>query len=334
MKILFMGTPDFALESLKALYEANYDIVAIVTNVDKPKGRGMKLQYSPVKEFAIEKNIRLFQPEKVRGNEEFENEIKQLGVDLACVVAYGKILPQSFLDIPKYGCINVHGSLLPKYRGAAPIQRAVLNGDTTTGITTMFMDAGMDTGDMILSQEVSIFPDETTGELWGEMAKLGGELLVKTIELIESKKDLIDSDISKIKEIVGAQKQGEAFSLAPMLNKEEAIIDWNKDTTNKIHNLVRGLNPLMGAITHNSGKIIKIWKTHKLSYDEINELNININNDYGPGQVIYSNQKKGLIVKTIDGCISIIEIQPENSKRLLYSDFINGNHVAPGYFFE
>ena len=141
-----MGTPDFACESLKAIYEANYDIVGVVTNPDKPKGRGMKLQSSPVKEFALEKNIKIFQPIKIRNNEEFENEIKQLKPDIVCVVAYGKILPQSFLDIPKYGCINVHGSLLPKYRGAAPIQRAVLNGDKETGITTMFMDAGMDTG--------------------------------------------------------------------------------------------------------------------------------------------------------------------------------------------
>lgn len=327
MKILFMGTPDFALESLKAIYESNYEIVGVVTNVDKPKGRGMKMQYSPVKEYALEKGITIFQPEKIRNNIEFENEIKQLNIDLVCVVAYGKILPQSFLDIPKYGCINVHGSLLPQYRGAAPIQRAVINGETMTGITTMFMDAGMDTGDIILTQEVAIGTDETTGELWDEMAQIGGELLIKTIQLIESKvSDDVDSE--SIKTLVGAQKQGDNFTLAPMLSKDEAIIDWKSYPTQKIHNLVRGLNPIMGAITHNSNKVIKIWKT-QIVYD----FNENFDN-YLPGQVVLSSAKRGLFVKTIDGIISILEVQPENSKKISYIDFINGNHVSEGYFFE
>lgn len=327
MKILFMGTPDFAMESLKALYEADFEIVGVVTNVDKPKGRGMKLQYSPVKEFAIEKNMTVYQPEKIRNNVDFEEEIKKLNIDIVCVVAYGKILPQSFLDIPKYGCINVHGSLLPKYRGAAPIQRAVLNGETETGITTMFMDAGMDTGDIILSKSISIGPDETTGELWNKMAKIGGEMLVETLNLIESEIDE-DVDSDKIKELVNAKKQGTDFSLAPMLSKEEAIINWKEDSTSKIHNLVRGLNPIMGAITHNSGKIIKIWKT---------QIVTDIDNNYcdcKPGQVVLSNPKKGLFVKTKDGIISILEIQAENSKRVPYVDFINGNHISEGYFFE
>ncbi len=327
MKILFMGTPDFAMESLKALYEADFEIVGVVTNVDKPKGRGMKLQYSPVKEFAIENNMTVYQPEKIRNNVDFEEEIKKLNIDIVCVVAYGKILPQSFLDIPKYGCINVHGSLLPKYRGAAPIQRAVLNGETETGITTMFMDAGMDTGDIILSKSISIGPDETTGELWNKMAKIGGEMLVETLKLIESEIDE-DVDSDKIKELVHAKKQGSDFSLAPMLSKEEAIINWKEDSTSKIHNLVRGLNPIMGAITHNSGKIIKIWKT---------QIVTDIDNDYydcKPGQVVLSNPKKGLFVKTKDGIISILEIQAENSKRVSYVDFINGNHISEGYFFE
>ena len=176
MRILFMGTPDFALESLKALYEANYDIVGVVTNVDKPKGRGMKLIASPVKEYAIEKNLKIFQPQKVKNNLEFIEEIKKLNPDLICVVAYGKILPQEILDIPKDGCVNVHGSLLPQYRGAAPIQWAILNGDTETGVTTMFMNAGMDTGDMILKEEVQIGEDETTGELWDRLKVIGAKL--------------------------------------------------------------------------------------------------------------------------------------------------------------
>ena len=175
MRILFMGTPDFALKSLKALYEAKYDIIGVVTNIDKPKGRGMKLVASPVKEYALEKGLPIYHPQKVRNNVEFLEEIKKLNPDLICVVAYGKILPQELLDIPKYGCINVHGSLLPNYRGAAPIQWAVLNGDKTTGITTMFMNAGMDTGDMLLKQEVEIGEDETTGELWERLSNIGAD---------------------------------------------------------------------------------------------------------------------------------------------------------------
>ena len=175
LNIVFMGTPDFARESLKAIYEAGHNILAVVTNPDKPKGRGMKLIPSPVKEFAIEKNLKIYQPLKVRNNEDFIGEIKSLNPDVICVVAYGKILPKELLDIPKMGCINVHGSLLPKYRGAAPIQWSVLNGDKETGITTMYMDVGMDTGDMILKEKVKIGEDETTGELWDKLSKVGAK---------------------------------------------------------------------------------------------------------------------------------------------------------------
>ena len=182
MKILFMGTPDFAKESLQALVESKYEICGVVTNPDKPKGRGMKFIASPVKEYALEKNLKIFQPAKVSKNEEFLNEVKALNPDLICVVAYGKILPKVLLDIPKLGCINVHGSLLPKYRGAAPIQWAVLNGDKETGITTMYMNEKMDEGDMILQEKTEISPDETTGELWERLSKIGAKLLIKTVE--------------------------------------------------------------------------------------------------------------------------------------------------------
>ena len=167
MNIVFMGTPDFAKESLENLVNAKHKILAVVTNTDKPQGRGMKLVPSPVKQFALEKNIEILQPEKIRKNEEFLNHIKDLKPDVIVVVAYGKILPKELLEIPKYGCINVHGSLLPKYRGAAPIQWSVLNGDRVTGITTMYMDEGMDTGDMILKEEVEIGDNETMNELFG-----------------------------------------------------------------------------------------------------------------------------------------------------------------------
>ena len=185
LNIVFMGTPDFAEESLKAIYEAGHNILAVVTNPDKPKGRGMKLIPSPVKEYALEKNLRIYQPLKVRNNIEFLDEIKNLKPDVICVVAYGKILPKELLDIPRLGCINVHGSLLPQYRGAAPIQWAVLNGDKETGITTMYMDVGMDTGDMVLKEKVEIGENETTGELWDRLSKIGANMLVKTLKQIE-----------------------------------------------------------------------------------------------------------------------------------------------------
>ena len=212
MKVVFMGTPDFAQKSLEALYNARHEILAVVTNIDKPKGRGMKLVESPVKEYAKSKNLTIFQPEKVRKNIEFIEQIKKLKPDVICVVAYGKILPSEILEIPKLGCINVHASLLPKYRGAAPIQWAVLNGDKTTGVTTMYMDVGMDTGDMILKQEVEIGENETTGELWDRLSIIGADLLVKTLKQIE-------------KGTAPRIKQSDDFTMAPMLNKEISKIE-------------------------------------------------------------------------------------------------------------
>ena len=237
LNIVFMGTPDFAKESLKCLYEKKYNIVGVVTNQDKPKGRGMKMMFSPVKEFALEKNLKIYQPTKVRNNTEFIEEMKKLNPDVICVVAYGKILPEELLEIPKYGCINVHGSLLPKYRGAAPIQWAVINGEKVTGVTTMYMDKGMDTGDILLKQEVAIGNDETTGELWDRLSILGGKLLVETLEKIE-------------KSSITRQKQGSDFSLAPILSKEIGKIDWKNKEAVEIKNLVRGLNPIIGAYTY------------------------------------------------------------------------------------
>ena len=215
LNILFMGTPDFAKESLESLYNAGYNIIGIVTNPDKPKGRGMKMIASPVKEFGLERDIPVYQPLRVRNNDSFIDEMKNLNPDVICVVAYGKILPKEILEIPKLGCINVHGSLLPKYRGAAPIQWAVINGEKQTGITTMYMDIGMDTGDMILKEVVDIGEDETTGELWERLSKIGGKLLVNTLKLIESGN-------------APREKQGDDFTIAPMLNKEMAQIDWEK----------------------------------------------------------------------------------------------------------
>lgn len=327
MKILFMGTPDFAQESLKALYEANYNIIGAVTNIDKPKGRGMKLIYSPVKEYALEKNIKIYQPLKIRNNPEFIEEIKNLNPDLICVVAYGKILPQELLDIPKYGCINVHGSLLPEYRGAAPIQWAVLNGDKKTGITTMYMNAGMDTGDMILKQEVEIGDDETTGELWQRLSKIGAELLIKTIKQIENGTAI-------------RTPQPEQGSTAPMLDKEMAKIDWQNKTAQEIKNLVRGLNPIMGAYSYLNNKKIKFWKVQVLTEEKLIENFTELQEYKGhlksvePGTVLFSDDKKGLFIKANEGIIQVLEIQGENSKKMPINDFLRGNKIDVGAILE
>ena len=318
MKVLFMGTPDFAEESLKSLVEANYDVIGVVTNPNKTKGKGMKMVASPVKEYAEEKGLKIYQPEKVRKNVEFIEEIKNLNPDVICVVAYGKILPKEILEIPRLGCINVHGSLLPEYRGAAPIQWAVLNGDKTTGITTMYMDEGMDTGDMILKQEVEIGEDETTGELWDRLSKIGGELLVKTLREIE-------------KGTATIEKQGDNFTIAPMLSKEMAKIDWNKKTAQEIKNLVRGLNPIMGAYTFLNGKKIKFWKVDLAKEDEIMVENLDF---LGNGVVLLSDSKDGLYIKAKGGIIKVLEIQGENAKRMSIQDYLRGNMIEEFEVFE
>ena len=314
MKIVFMGTPDFAQKSLEELYNSGYDIVGVVTNVDKPKGRGMKMIASPVKEYALEKNLNIYQPEKIKNNEEFVEELKKLQPDVICVVAYGKILPKEILDIPSKGCINLHGSLLPKYRGAAPIQWAVLNGDKVTGVTTMYMDVGMDTGDMILKEEVEIPEDETTGELWEKLSVIGAKLLVKTLKQVEN------GEAPRI-------PQGDAFSVAPMLNKEMSKINWNEKTAREIKNLVRALNPIIGTYSFINGKKIKFWK---VDISELNEEFKKLEN----GTIVISNSKDGLYIKVKDGLIKVLEIQAENSKKMSIYDFLRGNSLEVGEKFE
>ena len=324
LDIVFMGTPDFAKESLEAIYNAGHNIIAVVTNPDRPKGRGMKMIASPVKEFAIEKSIPVLQPEKIR---EIKDTLEQINPDLFCVVAYGKILPQDILDIPKKGSINVHGSLLPQYRGAAPIQWAVLNGDKKTGITTMYMNAGMDTGDMILQEEVQIGEDETTGELWDRLSKIGAKLLVETVAKIE-------------RGTAPRTPQSGEFTMAPMLNKEMARIDWINKNSREIKNLVRGLNPIMGAYTTYNDKKIKIWRAGSIELDEFIEnhpefadYKVSLNNMEG-GAVIYSDIKQGLYVKAKTGIVIIQEVQAENAKRMPVQDFLRGNLIQTGEVFE
>ena len=306
MRILFMGTPDFARESLNALYNEGYEICGVVCPQDRPKGRGMKMMACPVKEFAIEKNLPLFQPEKLK---EIKENIIEMNPDMIVVVSYGKILPKSILELPKFGCINVHPSLLPKYRGSAPIQWAILNGDKTTGTTIMKMDEHMDSGDIIIQKEVAINEDETTGELWNRLSTISSELLLQAV------KEVFDGTAKYI-------KQPENYTLAPILTKDMAKIDWENVTSIQIKNLVRGLNPIMGAYCNFRGKKIKFWKVEVIeSYQNSDEL---------PGTIIMSDSKKGLYVKTKDGAISILEIQGENARKMSINEFLRGNKIEIG----
>lgn len=289
-----MGTPDFARESLDKLYNAGYEICGVVTVPDRPSGRGMKLVSSPVKEYALEKNFKIFQPEKITNNTEFKEEIKALKPDLVCVVSYGVILPKSFLKIPPLGCINVHPSMLPKYRGSAPIQWAILNGDKTTGVTIMYLNEQMDAGDIIMQKEVDIGEDETTGELWDRLSTIGAELLLESVKQIENE---------NVKRIV----QPEEFTLAPMLDKEMSKINWQEKESYQIKNLVRGLNPIMGTYSFLNGKKVKFWKVQNFSKDEFSNISQGFEHleydETNEGTVIMVNEKKGLYIKAKGGVI-------------------------------
>ncbi len=327
MKIIFMGTPDFAKKSLESIAKEGHEILAVVTNPDKPKGRGMKMIFSPVKEYALEKGFTIYQPEKIKKNEEFIRQMQKLKPDVICVVAYGKILPQEILDIPKLGCINVHASLLPKYRGAAPIQWAVLNGESITGVTTMYMDLGMDTGDIILKEKVEIGQDETTGELWDRLSIIGGNLLIKTLKLVEQGN-------------APREKQGSDYTMAPMLEKNIAKINWEDKNALEIKNLVRGLNPIMGAYTYLDDKKIKFWKVKNLSNDQFLEIHEEMRQyDYKleqimPGTILLADEKVGLYIMAKDGIIQVLEVQAENAKRMNVNDFLRGNRLQAGSIFE
>lgn len=328
LNIVFMGTPDFAEESLKKINESNHNILAVVTTLDKPKGRGMKLQPTPVKEYALENNLKIYQPEKVRGNAEFIEEIRNLNPDVICVVAYGKILPKELLEIPKYGCINVHPSLLPKYRGSTPIQTAIINGDKTTGVTTMYMDEELDSGDIILQEEIKIEDNQTAGEVWDILAQIGAKLLVETLNKIENN-------------TAPRRKQGKNYTVTKMLDKSMSKIDWENVTAIQIKNLTRGLNPIMGTYAMLNGKKIKFWKVDAISIDEFISRYTDfklykqrLENEVAPGTIIYIDYKEAIYVKVKDGIIKINEIQAENAKRMSTIDFLRGNKIQTAEIFE
>ena len=308
MNIVFMGTPDFAVESLKKIYEAGHNVLAVVSQPDRPSGRGMKLLPTPVKEYALSQNLTVYQPEKIKKNEEFIQTIQSLKPDVIVVVAYGKILPTEILNIPKYGCVNVHGSLLPKYRGAAPIQWAIINGEEKTGITTMYMSEGMDTGDMILKQEVTISEKDTYGSLYEKLKIVGGKLILETLEKIADG-------------MIPREKQSDDFSIAPMIEKSMGNIDWNQ-SARKIRNLIRGLNPMPGAYTNLDDKKMKIWNAEIMPDT--------IENDIPSGTIIKADVSEGLLVSTGDGILKITELQMPNGKRMLATDYLRGNTIEEG----
>ncbi len=301
MKIVFMGTPDFAVPSLRKIIDT-FGVECIFTQPDKPKGRGKKISYSPVKEVALEHNIKVLQPIKLKDDREAIEYLKELKPDFIIVVAFGQILTKEVLEIPKYGCINLHASLLPMYRGAAPLYWAIIKGEKKSGNTTMLMDVGLDTGDMLLKDEVEIPEDMTAGNLHDVLMKRGADLLIKTIE------GLYNGDITPEKQ------EGETF-YAKMLNKELALINWNNSAYD-IHNLIRGLNPWPIAYTNYEDKSMKIYESTVLKEDSKKE----------PGTII-SVSKEGMKVATLDGTLLIKKIQFPNGKPLTIEQYINGNEI-------
>ncbi|MEG0371106.1 MAG: methionyl-tRNA formyltransferase [Clostridium sp.] len=309
MKIVFMGTPDFAAHSLECITN-NHSILSVITQPDKPKGRGQKMQFTPVKQVAIDNDIEVMQPINIKNQLEFIEHIKSLSPDIIVVVAYGQILSKEILEIPRYGCINVHASLLPSLRGAAPINWAIINGDKTTGVTIMQMDEGLDTGDMILKSEILISEEETAGNLHDRLMKLGGSLLVEALEKIE--KGAISPKV----------QDNSKSSYAHMMKKELGHINWSNDAR-EIYNLIRGVIPWPGAYTYYEGNMIKIWNA-----SFVNEV---CNKE--PGEIIKIS-KEGILVNAKNGAILIREIQKMGGKRLDIASFLNGNKLALGEIFK
>lgn len=308
MKIVFMGTPDFAVQTLESLVKGGHQVIAAVTQPDKPKGRGKSILMTPVKEKALEYEIPVYQPVKAR-DPEFIALLQELNPDAIVVVAFGQILPKAILDIPKYGCINVHASLLPKYRGAAPIQWAVIDGEEVSGVTTMLMDVGLDTGDMLEKAEYVLDPKETGGSLFDRLSTLGGELILSTLEKLENG-------------TATRTPQGESeTSYAKMLDKSMGKIDWTMEAV-KIERLIRGLNPWPSAYTSLKGKTVKVWAA------EVVEGKTTGN----PGRVTVT--KDQLLVETGENFLAITELQLEGKKRMETAAFLRGFTVEDQTVFE
>ena len=308
MKIIFMGTPDFAKVILQSLYESEHEVTAVMTQPDKPKGRGYAVQASPVKIYAEQNGLKVYQPNSLRGAD-FEELLRELSPDAIIVAAYGKILPVNVLEFPKYGCINVHGSILPKYRGAAPIQRAIMNGETVTGVTIMQMNDGIDTGDMLLAEEVTISADDNFETVHDQLAIAGSKALLETLSLIEK------GEITPVK-----QNDDEATH-APKIEKSECAVDFSADAVT-MHNMIRGLSPFPLAYSGLNGKKIKFISS---SY---NEKNYDV-----PNGTVVSLDNGVITVSCGNGSIELDSVLPEGKNRMTASDFINGRKINLGDIF-
>ena len=302
MRIVFMGTPDFAVPSLQALIDAGHDVCAVYTQPDKPQGRKQILTAPPVKTLALEHDIPVFQPNTLK-NEDEQARLREIAPEVIIVVAYGKLLPKAVLDIPPHGCINVHGSLLPRWRGAAPIQWAVIAGDEMAGVTTMQMAEGLDTGDMLLTYETKVGEKETAGELFDRLAQSGAELLTQPLV--------------KLDEITPRPQDDAQSCYAHMLDKQMAVIDWSK-SAHEIDCLIRGLNPWPIALTTLSGERLKVFAAEKA------------NGNGEPGTVLEANPKKGLTVACGEGALKLTEIQLVGGKRMKATDFLRGHSLEVG----
>lgn len=302
MRIVFMGTPDFAVPSLQALIDAGHDVCAVYTQPDKPQGRKQILTAPPVKTLALEHDIPVFQPNTLK-NEDEQARLRELAPEVIIVVAYGKLLPKAVLDIPPHGCINVHGSLLPRWRGAAPIQWAVIAGDEMAGVTTMQMAEGLDTGDMLLTYETKVGETETAGELFDRLAQSGAELLIQTLV--------------KLDEITPRPQDDAQSCYAHMLDKQMAVIDWSK-SAHEIDCLIRGLNPWPIALTTLSGERLKVFAAEKAA------------GNGEPGTVLEAAPKKGLTVACGEGALKLTEIQLVGGKRMKATDFLRGHAIEVG----
>lgn len=302
MKIIFMGTPDFAVPSLEMLLNEGHEISIVFTQPDKPKGRGKKMAMPEVKICALENNLKVIQPLKIR-EKEMVDIIKNQDPDLIVVVAFGQILTQEILEIPKYGCINVHGSLLPKYRGAAPINWAIIKGEEKTGITTMQMDVGLDTGDILLKDEVFIKEHETAGELYKRLSEVGANTLKRTIE------HLLEKKLNPIKQ------NDQESNYASMMDKNLGQVNWDLNSKD-VNNLIRGVNPWPGAYTFYEGQKMKIWKSRVIKEES-----------KGISAKILKVDEEGILVSCNDYCVLIEEIQMPNKKRMHVKEYIKGNFI-------
>ena len=305
MNIVFMGTPAFAEVILKSLI-VSHDILAVVTQPDKPAGRGHKVHPPPVKELAQSMGIPALQPEKLR-SQAFCDTLKRYGPDVIVVAAYGKILPKPVMDIPPLGCINVHASLLPKYRGAAPIQRAIINGETETGVTIMLMDEGIDTGGMILKKRTCIQPDETYGSLCNRLAEIGAAALGEALIQLENGTAVFE-----------AQNDADS-SHAGIITEQSRIIDWNKPSV-QVVNLIRALNPAPGALSPLNE--MKVWRAERYDFYQQHKNAL-------PGEIIIGD-KRGLLVKTADGAVLVTELQARGGKKMLAADYLRGHKMPAG----